>query len=91
MPSAHKGDLCLFDLMQITYERTDWVSWEDWLIRDAPEDDVIQQSDLFSQLHRWERFKTLCLRAVRLHTHTHTFRDKDIKTNDPKQKWDSEI
>lgn len=41
---------------------------EDWLVRNAPEDNVIQQSDLFSQLHRWERLKALCLRTVRLNT-----------------------
>ena len=45
------------------------------LVRDAPEDDVVQQGDLLSQLHRRQRLKALCPRTLRLeptHTHTHT-------------------
>lgn len=50
---------------------------EDWLIGDAPEDDVIEQSDLLSQLHRRQRFKTLCLWTVRLNnTHRNVLRNK---------------
>lgn len=37
---------------------------DDLLVRNAPEDNVVEQSDLLSQLHRWEGLKTLCLQTV---------------------------
>lgn len=59
MLSANPGSLTIIDY---------------WLVRNAPEDDVIQQSDLFSQLHRWERLKALQFWTVGLNTHMYTRR-----------------
>lgn len=44
------------------------------LVGNAPEHDVIQQRDLFSQLHGRERLKTLSLRVLRLQINTLGFR-----------------
>lgn len=45
--------------------------WTDCsLIGNAPEHDVIQQRDLFSQLHGRERLETLSLRVLRLQINT---------------------
>lgn len=40
------------------------------LVGNAPEHDVIQQGDLFSQLHGRERLETLSLRVLRLQIST---------------------
>lgn len=41
------------------------------LVGNTPEHDVIQQCDLFSQLHGRERLETLGLRILRLEINTH--------------------